>query len=227
MLVVSFFFPFLSFISILDVIRSLLIFHSCATVRLPLSQAHSTPVSPDWLFSNWWSARGRGCYGNLRGVLGKGETVVVGRGREGAPTQENGGQHSCEAWVVTSENGLCVCVWHPNYLSLAKAAECVSAQNVLVCVCIQMVGKESRSPLENLLRAPLLESFFFSSHPSSRLLPSQCEPLRPSTLSICVLRWKWGRGAAGGWTPGEWLYVHTELTKSGNCSLFQSNLVLH
>lgn len=160
MLVVSFFFPFLSFISILDVIRSLLIFHSCATVRLPLSQAHSTPVSPDWLFSNWWSARGRGCYGNLRGVLGKGETVVVGRGREGAPTQENGGQHSCEAWVVTSENGLCVCVWHPNYLSLAKAAECVSAQNVLVCVCIQMVGKESRSPLENLLRAPLLESFF-------------------------------------------------------------------
>ena len=96
-----------------------------------------------------------------------------------------------------------------------------------VCVCIQMVGEESSLPLENLLRAPLLESFFFfSSHPGSRLLLSQCEPLRPSNLSICVLRWKRGRGAAGGWTPGERLYIHTELTKSGNCSLFQSNLVL-
>lgn len=58
----------------------------CYNTSLPLSQAYSFLVSQGWLFSNWCSARGHGCYGNLQGVLVRvgpgagGGWVRVGRG---------------------------------------------------------------------------------------------------------------------------------------------------
>lgn len=52
--------------------------HSAPTppsTPLPLCQAHFTLLSQGWLFSNWCSARGCGCYGNLQRGTWKGWMV--------------------------------------------------------------------------------------------------------------------------------------------------------
>lgn len=94
------------------VICSPLILHSCATV--PLSQALSTLLSPGWLFSNWWSARGRGCYGNLQGALGRVRWWRFGEGGRGHPLKETrGSTHSRLRWSLQKMGSVCVHVFPP------------------------------------------------------------------------------------------------------------------